>query len=528
MNALLGRVVSITPKENAPAGTLEISFKPSCVLPARTGIPEWLKDQTLKVEREVVDQREIGNPGDSIVLTPAESARWLYPLQLTPDLVYGEMPKSIRVDLRWWKGDNAPDFTVRANGRLITGKFTKEEDAYWAEVDTAQFFATAPRLPVEFEVNCDKLRLVCAVLPESGPMCSKLTLMHGEVHRVENDWYAMDVTSKTHWGAILGLTEKGRALDHFRLPQDVICRHLEHTGHTDRLRLWWGWWGKMDGVGLNSAGSRREADSTTLSLDGVVDEGAGVRSSVSYTLHDAMPLITISRDYHFSAQKKPEDDKNKPETPKEPVDDVRSLGLVFRAGSLAERDGNSGSRILCAKGNSLVSMRTMLPGDRVMSRNWQLDQGWAIMEHPSRRECMMYLFDPKSLPTLASYAGPYEMSLEPFWLAKLLKPEDCMGYTLAITAGELCGAAATGAWVACRAASPDGAVRCGIIARTRDADAESTATIRMGDETREMPLKSVLVPGIGPISCAVAEFPEARLADEFDVTAADIASRRKA
>lgn len=525
MNALLGKIVSITPKENAPADNMEISFKPLCVLPTRMVIPEWLKDQTLKIEREVQDSREIGHPGDSIVLTPAESDKWLYPMQLTPDVVYGEVPKSIRIDLRWWKGDNAPDFTVRANGRQITGKFTKEEDSYWAEVDTAQFFSAVPRLPIEFEVNCDKLRLTCSVLPQNGPICSKLALKHGEIHRLENDWYSVDITSKTYWGAILGLTEKGRAVDHFRVPQDAILLHLECTGHTDRLIKWFGWWGKMDGVGMNSSGSRREADATTLGLSGVIDEGAGIRTSVSYTIHDDMPLITLKRDYYFSPKK--EDDKNKPETPKELVDDLNSLGLAFRAGSIAEKNGHSGSRILCAKGDSLISMRSAQEGEHIQTRNWRLDQGWAIIEHPGRHECMMYLFDPMSLPTIMTWAGPYEITLEPKWLTMLLKPEDCIGYTLALTAGELCGADAEGGWIACRALTQDGGVCCGIIARTRNVDADAAAIIKMGTESIEMPLKNVLVPGIGAIQYAVADFPEARLTDEFDVTAAAIPSRRK-
>lgn len=528
MNALLGRVVSVMQKENAAVGIMEISFKPACVLPYRTAIPEWLKDQTLKIEREVVDPREIGNPGDSLVLTPTESAKWLYPLQLTPDVVYGEIPKSIRIDLRWWKGDNAPDYSVRANGRLVTGKFTKEEDRYWVEIETSQFFPTAPKLPVEFEVNCDKLKLISSVLPNNEPICVRLGLAQGEVHRVENSWYAIDITSKTNWGAITAFTEKSRAVDHFRAPQDLISQQLQHTGHTDRLCMFWGeWWGKTDGVGLNSSGSRREANATTLALDGVIDEGAGMRSSVSYTLYDNMPLITLRRDYHFTPPQKKDEDKNKPESPKEPVDDLKAYCPAFRAGSLVEKNGKSGSRILCAKGDNLVTMRVARKRGQVRSRNWRLDQGWAIIEHPGRHECMMYLFDPDSLPSVVSCSGPYEITLEPRWLAKLIKPEDCMGYTLAITAGELCGADAAGGWIACRSALPDGGVRCGVIARNRGRDKDYNAVIRIGSESREMPLKSAFIPGIGVISCAIADFPEAQSTDEFDVTAAGISSRRK-
>lgn len=61
----------------APSGvsryTAEIKFTPKCVLPERTQVSEWLKDQTLSLTRTALDPREVGGPGDSIVLTPAES-----------------------------------------------------------------------------------------------------------------------------------------------------------------------------------------------------------------------------------------------------------------------------------------------------------------------------------------------------------------------------------------------------------------------------------------------------------------------
>jgi hypothetical protein len=84
-------------------------------------VPDWLQDQVLVIERDVVDRREVGNPGDSIVLTPAESARWLYPLAIRPAVAYGELPPTLQLCLRWWKDDKPPEYNVRANGRRQSG-----------------------------------------------------------------------------------------------------------------------------------------------------------------------------------------------------------------------------------------------------------------------------------------------------------------------------------------------------------------------------------------------------------------------
>ena len=77
MDALLGKITQLAPSAEAPsaapgAHALEIKFKPACLMPRRTKVPEWLKDQTLTLRREVPDPREVGAPGDSLVLTPVE------------------------------------------------------------------------------------------------------------------------------------------------------------------------------------------------------------------------------------------------------------------------------------------------------------------------------------------------------------------------------------------------------------------------------------------------------------------------
>ncbi|MGD2175001.1 MAG: hypothetical protein PVJ27_06325, partial [Candidatus Brocadiaceae bacterium] len=130
MRSLLGKITDLKKrgKRGSGSGTLrrlEVSFKAACVMPGRTKPPEWLKDQKLKVTREVADLREVGGVGDSIVLTPSESARWLYPLSAEPDTSYGEAPAKLELSLRWWKDKKPGEFTVFANGRRVSGKFAK-------------------------------------------------------------------------------------------------------------------------------------------------------------------------------------------------------------------------------------------------------------------------------------------------------------------------------------------------------------------------------------------------------------------
>ncbi len=98
MDALLGKITDIT--EGAAGDSLEIRFKEAGVLPRRTRAPEWLKDQVLTVRRHAPDPREVGNPGDSVVLTPAESARWLCPLAVSPGVAYGELPPTLHLRSR--------------------------------------------------------------------------------------------------------------------------------------------------------------------------------------------------------------------------------------------------------------------------------------------------------------------------------------------------------------------------------------------------------------------------------------------
>ena len=526
MEALLGKITGIKRKAGASANRLEVSFKAACTMPKRGQTPEWLKDQTLKIEREVADPREVGNPGDSIVLTPAESARWLYPLTVSPNISYGALPKALRIDLRWWKDDKGPEYTVRANGRQVTGKFRKRKDGFSAKVDVRQFFDSEPRLPVAFEVACDKMKATSTVLPEDEPFCAKLVPPEGEFHRIENAWYAVDINAKCHAGGIASLKEKGRGVDHFRTPEDMIQHPFELAGHTDRLRRGWDWWNKPEDAEMTCSGAQHDGGAVHLHLDGVIDEGQGARTSVAYALHDDIPLVSWRRDYRFHPVKKKDEDKGK-EKPKEPIDDLNAMGPGLRAAWMADHDGGSGSRVLCADGERLVVIRCAQRGEFIYPRNWRMSQGWAVVEHPLRSEYAMYLFDKRRPPHPAIELGAHSIVLNVMWPRATVKPGDSIGHTLGLCAGELCGASADGAWVACRTAVPDGGVRCAVIARTNQDAANSQVTFKLGSKTRKASLERVVVSGVGDILYATAEFPSGRMEDQFKVTAAGIADRRE-
>ncbi len=100
MHALLGKITKVTRREGTPSA-FEIAFKAACVLPERGKIPERLGDQTLTITRSAPDAREIGVPGDAIVLAPEESASWLYPLAVSPEVAYGALPAAVTLTLRW-------------------------------------------------------------------------------------------------------------------------------------------------------------------------------------------------------------------------------------------------------------------------------------------------------------------------------------------------------------------------------------------------------------------------------------------
>ena len=96
----------------------------------------------------------------------------------------------------------------------------------------------------------------------------------------------------------------------------------------------------------------------------------------------------------------------------------------------------------------------------------------------------------------------------------------------ALTAGELCGASAGGAWVACRTPLPEGGVRCAAVGRYRQIPADARAIFSLGADRQEASLERILIPGVGSVFLAYADFPPGRFDDPFAVTFAGIEARR--
>jgi hypothetical protein len=528
MQALLGRITHIEPKESRGAGmTLSVRFKPACVLPRRAAAPEWLKDQTLTVERTVVDPREVGRPGDSLVLSPAESAPWLQPLVATPAVAHGALPATLKIELRWWKEEKLPELTVRANGREETGQFSREGVTGVAYVETAGFFDAPPRLPVTFEIACDKLATRVAVLPAGEPSAVRVTTPEGEAHRLENLWYAVEVSARSHGGAIASLREQGRGVDYFRAPEDEIHEEYLHGGFYERVMIDtdWGWSEKLTEAAMTCQAARREADGLRLNLDGVVDDGMNLRTSVSYTLFDRAPILLITREYCFQKGKEKEEGKEKEGRKGEPIDGMRSVAWSIRSATHVERQGNGGSRVFTLDGDRLEVFRSPRVGDFTGCWDWRIRSGWIACQHPERKEALLYLFDLSSRPELCIWWGPHGMTVEPSWPHLPARPQEGVGYSLGLVAGELCGADAAGAWVACRAPLPGGGTRLSVVGRLRAPDAAG-AVIALGGERREAPVQRLLLPGVGEIAWVTADFPGGRMDDSLDVTIAGIAGRR--
>jgi len=529
MNGILGKITEVKKKKSGGKRdgklSVEVSFKPVCVMPKRDKIPEWLKDQTLKVTRQVADIREIGGIGDSIVCSPAESEPWLFPLSAKPSVVYDKVPKKIELTLRWWKNKKPGQYTVTANGRRQTEKFVKKDkksDEFVASVDTKGFFDKEPTLPVDFNVSFDKLKLTCTVLPTDRPCHHKLKTPVGERHRIEGNWYSVDVCASEKGGGITMLREKGRDLDHFRCDDSVIRSVFDHACHYDGAAVGWG--DRLGGVAMTGVSTRRDSETSRLTLDGVLDEGQNIRTSVAFTVFDEFPIVTVQRDVLRGKPGK-KDDKKEEEKTKEPIDDMVRMALSFRAGYLVGKDERSQCRTLAVDEERLASIRGATDFDGLRPwRGWKAKRGWAIMENSRKKQYLLALVDPSSPPRLSSVMWTKVMSFEFYWPPMPVFPESGTGFAASMTAGELCGATAEGAWVACRRVV-DGGIECAVVGRF-EKGLKNVATFQIGRRTEEVPLRQLFLPGIGELFVASAQFPIATMKSKFSVVAAGVSSRR--
>jgi len=529
MNGILGKITEVKKKSSGKRDgfiSIDVSFKPVCVMPNRNRIPEWLKDQTLKVTRKVADLREIGGIGDSIVCSPAESEPWLFPLSVEPLVVYDNVPKKIELTLRWWKNKKPGEYTVMANGRRQTGKFVKKDkksDGFSASIDTKGFFDKEPTLPVDLNVSFDKLTLTCTVLPSDCPCHHKLKILTGERHRIEGNWYSVDICASEKGGGITMLREKGRDLDHFKSDDSTIRSTFDHACHYDGASIGWG--DQLGGVAMTGVSTRRDGQTSRLSLDGVLDEGQNIRTSVAFTVFDEFPIVTVQRDIlRGKAGKK--DDKKEEEKPKEPIDDMVRMALSFRAHYQVEKDERPSCRTIAIDEDRLASIRGATDFDGLpFWRGWKAKHGWAIMENTFRKQYLLALADPSNPPRLSSMMWTKVMAFEYLWPPLPISPESGTGFAVSMTAGELCGASHEGAWVACRRVI-EGGIECAVVGRFEGAVENKTAVFKVGRRNEEIPLRQIFLPGIGELYVASAQFQKATMNGKFDVVAGAVPARR--
>ncbi len=530
MEAILGKIVRVRKlkrRRTTPANLqrLEVSFKPACVLPGRAAVPKWLKDQDLIVTRQVADPREVGGAGDSIALSAEESQRWLRPLRVAPAVARGQVPGTLAVSLTWWKDTKPPAYTVAANGRRVTGKFVKDGQGFSASVPTAGLFGGAPSLPAEMRVSVETITAYCTVWPTDGG-CGTVYTPRGRQHRIESAWYVLDVCPGGG-GGISMLRERGREIDHFAAGPDRIGKPADDGGHFDRaLAGAWEGRNRLEEVTMTAAATRREGDATRLCLQGVVDKGKGINTTAACTVFDDLPLVLWRRDLLRHKvepdKKKDEKDRNKPV---EPIDEMVTLAPGFGAAVSIGPDGRTAGRILSVDDDRFAVFRPSHPGDW-LRQGWRLRDGWVLAEQPDRRECLLVLFDTRQAPFLEAHLRPRTMRLAVDWPAQAMRPSSGMGFAVAFTAGEACGANVAGAWVACRRATGDGGIECAVIGRFRDRAASPAVTIETAGHRAEASMHPLRLPGVGVLHTALVRLPDEAITSELNITAGDIPARR--
>lgn len=511
MNTILGRIHSVTCKSKKTASSknsqqdVEIKFTPRCILPERTKVPQWLNDQTLSLTRTVKDLREIGEPGDSIVLTPAESSKWLTPLAVSPSIHFGSPVGQLEVTLDWWKDKKPPELEVRGPSRAMRAKLTKSGDGFRTRIKLSDLFAGYEALPAEILISCEKLKVSCTVFPADAPAAHRVLLPDCEAWTVVSPWMQLRVNAETAGAGISSLVERGRGVDHFSVPGGLIQRRFELAGHTDQLQFDGGG-NKLDSLSMHCSGISRDTGTTRLCFAGTVDKDNGLQTTVFYSAYDDLPLVTIERQLFACSEKK--DKKKDSDQPSEPIDDVASVAMRFRSAWRAEVGDTYGSRILSTENGKLRSIRCTQPNESVHYNTFRLFDGWTITEHPARRECMMYLFDGSRGPSMSMRLNQHALVLQPVWMYQPVHPRRGCGYTLGLAAGEVCGAADNGAWVACRTKANDGSILCSVVARIKDADDRDLAEFDLNGSVVRSRLNHLSIPGIGRLSYATACFPE--------------------
>lgn len=514
MLGLLGKITEIETERLGVDTRATVKLVPKVVLPVRHPVPPWLKDQTLTVERIVLDPIEAGKVGDGITLSAGESAKWLDPLSVRPAECRGRLPETIEIELAWWKDETPPACRLAAHGLSTTAKWEQDGGKYRASAATTAF--SGLQAPFAIEVVCDDLRASVDVFATDSAAAIETSHGNADYLTLDNDWYRVDITLKSHAAALASLVEHSRGVDHFQAPSDRILTPLEYGGHYDRFSAGgWGWSDELKKAAVASTASWREGGATRVVLDTLADEGKSMRAPVQYTLLDDAPLLLIERQFMRGAAKENKDAAGDAKAQeRESFDDVDPFRYGFRSAAVSERNGKDGSRLHLSVGGRLRSVRLaqqMVTGNL---RDVRLTDGWALAEHPRRRAYLLYLVDRTSAPMVDVWSGWYEQSVDLSWGLLPLAPGRGVAYATAIAAGEIGGATARGAWIACR--SRDGS-RCGVVARF-EPETTVDVTVTLGLETKTVRMVERALHGVGAIHMALLDFEEARRDDLLEVT----------
>jgi hypothetical protein len=276
----------------------------------------------------------------------------------------------------------------------------------------------------------------------------------------------------------------------------------------------------MQDTAMKCVAARRDAEACRVHLEGEIETDRA-HTAATVTVFDDLPLVLMQRDVVLTKPaKKDDDDKHKASVP---IDDVVKLTLSFRAVYSVEPGPDCDSRVLSVDGGRLAAVSLRETGDHLHG-GWRPSGGWILTQHPQRRECSMHLFDPDNPPELGYWLGDHVMAVECHWPSRPARPDQGAGFTLALTAGEVCGASLAGAWVACRRPAADGGVACAIVGRFVDAPAGPVVFGLGGcDVTAEW--QRVMLPGVGTVYVAQALAPQGRTTDTLTVTAGNVPAR---
>ena len=527
MDSLLGMITRVTgrtrPERTDGLQTYDVTFKPVCVMPRRTKVPEWLKDQELTVSRSVADSHELGGRGDSIVLGPSESAKWLCPLCVDPPVTRGGPPARLRLRLQWWKTKKPERAVVSAAGRQRAVSWQKDGKQFKASVPTRALLGPTPTLPASVAVKFGPMAGECTVLPDARPGYAKLVTPNGVRQRLESPWYTAELSTE-QGGGITSLCERGRGNDHFRQAADRIRDALDLSGHVDRVDI--GWPDKLREVRMTCAGPRLDGDAVGVVLDGVVDKGRNIRTSASYSLLRDAPLLVLRRELLLlKGEEKKDKDKDKHGKPKVPRDDLVRVALAFRTAFAPDTTLDGGTRILSIDRDRFAVVRHTKEPDW-FGHGWRLRDGWVLVEHPSRQEATLILLDRHAPPTFGTRHNDMRVTVEGRWTPFPGIPERGSGFSLAMSAGEQWGAARNGAWVACRRKSENGGVTVAVVGRFAESVPDPTARIQLGRHEVEVPVQTLHLSGVGRACSAVAEFPAGRMRSKLGIAVAGIERRR--